>query len=74
MFNIKPNKLTLYNCSTLQFASPQIVNLLIAFVQNDEPAWRGYFYTAYMSGNTDVHNIQFQKFFVKEFTIKSDKK
>ena len=31
--------------SVLQFASPQIVGLLINFVTSDEPAWKGYFYT-----------------------------
>ena len=31
--------------SVLQFASPQIVSLLIDFVTSDEPAWKGYFYT-----------------------------
>ena len=36
----------------LQFASPQIVNLLIAFVQNDEPTWRGYFYTVLICAAT----------------------
>ena len=29
----------------LQFASPQIVSLLINFVTSDEPTWRGYLYT-----------------------------
>ncbi len=29
----------------LQFASPQLLNLLIAFVEGDEPVWHGYFYT-----------------------------
>ncbi len=28
----------------LQFANPQIVNVLIAFVTSDDPMWQGYFY------------------------------
>ncbi len=32
--------------SVMQFASPQVVNLLIDFVESDEPQWKGYFYTA----------------------------
>ena len=43
--------------STMQFASPQIVNLLIAFVQNDEPTWRGYFYTVLICGATFMCTI-----------------
>ena len=30
----------------LQFASPQILGLIISFVQSDDPEWQGYFYTA----------------------------
>ena len=30
--------------SVLQFANPQIVNMLISFVTSDEPMWKGYFY------------------------------
>ena len=41
----------------MQFASPQIVNLLIAFVQNDEPTWRGYFYTVLICGATFMCTI-----------------
>lgn len=33
----------------LQFASPQLLNLLIAFVEGDGPAWHGYFYTVMFS-------------------------
>jgi ABC-type bacteriocin/lantibiotic exporter with double-glycine peptidase domain len=29
----------------LQFASPQILGLIISFVQGDDPDWKGYFYT-----------------------------
>ena len=29
----------------LQFASPQILGLIIDFVQGDDPDWKGYFYT-----------------------------
>ena len=29
----------------ISFVSPQLVNLLIAYVETDEPAWRGYLYT-----------------------------
>ena len=30
----------------LQFASPQILGLIISFVQSEDPEWHGYFYTA----------------------------
>ena len=43
--------------STMQFVSPQIVNLLIAFVQNDEPTWRGYFYTVLICSATFMCTI-----------------
>ncbi len=33
----------------LQFASPQLLNLLIAFVEGDGPTWHGYFYTVLFS-------------------------
>ena len=29
----------------LQFASPQILGLIINFVQSDDPNWKGYLYT-----------------------------
>ena len=29
----------------LQFASPQILGLIISFVQSDDPDWKGYLYT-----------------------------
>ncbi len=30
--------------SVLQFANPQIVNLLIDFVESDDPNWKGYIF------------------------------
>ena len=33
----------------LQFASPQLLNLLIAFVEGEGPVWHGYFITAMFS-------------------------
>ena len=30
----------------LQFASPQILGLIISFVQSEDAEWHGYFYTA----------------------------
>ncbi len=33
----------------LQFASPQLLNLLIAFVQGEGPTWHGYFFTVLFS-------------------------
>ena len=41
----------------LQFASPQIVNLLIDFVETDEPTWRGYFYTFLIAASTIVVSV-----------------
>ena len=31
--------------SVLQFANPQLVNILIDFVSSDDPNWKGYLYT-----------------------------
>ena len=33
-----------YSC--VQFVNPQMVNLLINFVESDDPNWKGYLYTA----------------------------
>ena len=55
--------------STLQFASPQIVNLLIAFVQNDEPAWRGYFYTVLICLVTLMCTLFNSQCFYQEYLV-----
>ncbi|XP_034235576.1 multidrug resistance-associated protein 1-like isoform X2 [Thrips palmi] len=34
--------------TTIVFVSPQILSLLISFVEGDEPAWRGYMYAVLM--------------------------
>ena len=48
----------------LQFASPQIVNLLIDFVETDEPTWRGYFYTFLIAASTiSVSVLNSQSFY-----------
>ena len=51
--------------SILQFANPQIVNLLITFVSSDEPTWKGYFYTALICAVTFLNTlINAQGFFL----------
>ena len=52
--------------SILQFASPQIVNLLIAFVTSGEPNWKGYFYTVLICVVTlSVTILNSQSFYVE---------
>ena len=55
--------------STMQFASPQIVNLLIAFVQSDEPQWKGYFYTVLICLVTFVNTIFNSQCFYQEYIV-----
>lgn len=55
--------------STLQFASPQIVNLLIDFVQSDDPQWKGYFYTILICLVTFVNTILNSQCFYQEYLV-----
>ena len=55
--------------SVLQFASPQIVNLLINFVQSDEPQWKGYFYTVLICLVTLVNTILNSQTFYQEYQV-----
>ncbi len=70
---IKSRILIIFNTnilfSTLQFASPQIVNLLIDFVQSDEPVWKGYFYTALICLVTFINTVVNSQCFYQEYLV-----
>ena len=52
--------------SVFQFASPQIVNLLISFVESDDPDWKGYFYMVLIVGVTLLNTlINSQVFYIQ---------
>ena len=53
----------------LQFASPQIVNLLIDFVGSDEPLWRGYFYTALIVVVTFVNTLLNAQTYYQQYLV-----
>ena len=53
----------------LQFASPQIVNLLIDFVGSDEPVWRGYFYTALIVAVTFVNTLLNAQTYYQQYLV-----
>ena len=57
------SSLFLLGYSVLQFASPAIVNLLIDFVNSDDPLWKGLFYTVLICVvtffNTILNNMSF---------------
>eukprot|EP00095_Tigriopus_kingsejongensis_P010546 maker-scaffold349_size200065-snap-gene-1.33 protein:Tk10546 transcript:maker-scaffold349_size200065-snap-gene-1.33-mRNA-1 annotation:"multidrug resistance-associated protein 1 isoform x1" len=55
--------------SFLQFASPQIVNLIIDFVQSDEPVWKGYLYTALICLSTFLNTIMNNHCFYQEYKV-----
>ena len=55
--------------SVLQFASPQIVNLLIDFVQSDEPNWKGYFYTFLICAVTFINTLLNSQTFYQEYIV-----
>lgn len=55
--------------SVLQFAAPQIVNLLIDFVESDEPQWKGYFYTVLICAVTFINTVLSSQFFYQEYLI-----
>ena len=53
----------------LQFASPQIVNLLIDFVGSDEPVWRGYFYTALIVAVTFIGTLLNAQTYYQQYLV-----
>ena len=55
--------------SVLQFASPQIVNLLIAFVTSDEPQWKGYLYTVLICLVTFINTIANNQCFYQQYQV-----
>ena len=58
-----------FGYSTLQFASPQIVNALISFVSSDEPNWKGYFYTALICAVTLINTLLNSQTFYWEYAV-----
>ena len=55
--------------SILMFASPQIVNQLIAYIENDDPVWKGYFYVALIVVATFVNTIINSQYYYKQYLI-----
>jgi len=55
--------------SVLQFANPQIVNLLIDFVSSDDPNWKGYLYTGLIVAVTFVCTILNSQAFYREYLV-----
>ena len=55
--------------SILQFASPQIVNLLIDFVSSDDPVWKGYFYTFLICFVTFLVTVMNSLSFYQEYLV-----
>ena len=55
--------------SVLQFASPQIVNLLITFVESDDPDWKGYFYTVLICLVTLTNTLLNSQCFYKQYVV-----
>ena len=53
----------------LCFVSPQLVNLLIAYVQSDEPIWRGYLYTITLIAVTMLNTIINSQYFFFQYSI-----
>ncbi|KRZ73579.1 Multidrug resistance-associated protein 1, partial [Trichinella papuae] len=53
-----------FAADTIQFASPQILSLLIKFVENtNEPVWKGYFYSVLMFASALVFTVLTQYHF-----------
>eukprot|EP00095_Tigriopus_kingsejongensis_P007287 maker-scaffold313_size211302-snap-gene-0.9 protein:Tk07287 transcript:maker-scaffold313_size211302-snap-gene-0.9-mRNA-1 annotation:"multidrug resistance-associated protein 1 isoform x4" len=55
--------------SVLQFASPQIVDLLIAFVSSDDPNWKGYLYTFLIVAITFSVSVLNSQSFYQEYLV-----
>lgn len=55
--------------SVLQFANPQIVNLLIDFVSSADPNWKGYLYTALIVAVTFICTILNSQAFYREYLV-----
>ncbi|KRZ88107.1 Multidrug resistance-associated protein 1, partial [Trichinella sp. T8] len=62
-----------FAADTIQFASPQILSLLIKFVENtNEPVWKGYFYSVLMFASALIFTVLTQYHFhmVYQLSIK----
>ena len=55
--------------SLLQFASPQIVNLLIDFVSSEDPLWKGLFYTFLICLVTFLVTVLDSMSFYREYLV-----
>ena len=53
----------------ISFVSPQLVNFLIAFVESDEPMWRGYLYTITLIAVTMLNTIINSQYFFFQYSI-----
>eukprot|EP00094_Tigriopus_californicus_P001437 TCALIF_01392-PA protein Name:"Similar to Abcc1 Multidrug resistance-associated protein 1 (Mus musculus)" AED:0.04 eAED:0.04 QI:0/0.8/0.33/0.83/1/1/6/0/1537 len=63
------SSILMFILSILQFASPQIVDLLIAFVSSDDPNWKGYFYTFLIVGSTLTVSVLNSQSFYQEYLV-----
>ena len=55
--------------SVLQFANPQIVNLLIDFVSSNDPYWKGYLYTVLIVLVTFMCTVLNSQAFYREYLV-----
>lgn len=53
----------------LTFASPQILKLLINFVSEDEPMWRGYLYAGLLFGIASTQTLFLAQYFHRMFLV-----
>jgi ATP-binding cassette subfamily C (CFTR/MRP) protein 1 len=53
----------------LTFASPQILKLLINFVSQDEPMWRGYLYAGMLFGVATTQTLFLAQYFHRMFLV-----
>ena len=53
----------------ISFVSPQLVNFLIAFVESDEPMWKGYLYTITLIAVTMLNTIINSQYFFFQYSI-----
>ena len=53
----------------ISFVSPQLVNFLIAFVESEEPMWRGYLYTITLIAVTMLNTIINSQYFFFQYSI-----
>ncbi|KAL1139319.1 hypothetical protein AAG570_006305 [Ranatra chinensis] len=53
----------------MQFVSPQILSLLIAFVESNEYQWRGYFYAVLLFLTASIQTLLLSQYFNRMFLV-----